>query len=189
MRLWLEAVSGGAPRPAPHLKPRLSIPDEISIGRPQRRPQRRRGNPAHPGGSRAGHTSGRGGAGAVCKSSELLLRDAHVSVRFVSVVVGVGIPEAAAAHPHALPSLFTDHHLDDELIPRQLQLLLYAALDAIGDLARPLRRQLLVVSAGGVRRAEVRSPGVGVTRASARATRGAQEHTICQPGTQQGRCR
>eukprot|EP00325_Prymnesiales_sp_UTEX-LB-985_P006159 CAMPEP_0174715082 /NCGR_PEP_ID=MMETSP1094-20130205/20185_1 /TAXON_ID=156173 /ORGANISM="Chrysochromulina brevifilum, Strain UTEX LB 985" /LENGTH=119 /DNA_ID=CAMNT_0015914597 /DNA_START=269 /DNA_END=630 /DNA_ORIENTATION=+ len=60
-------------------------------------------------------------------------------------IVGVGIPEAAASHPDALSPLFADDHLHYEFVARQLELLFYAALDAVGNLARPLRCQLLII--------------------------------------------
>ena len=73
------------------------------------------------------------------------VRGAHVSVRLLGIVIGVGVPEAPASHAHALPPLLAHHHLHDKLVPRQLQLRLELVLDLVGDLARPLRRQLRIV--------------------------------------------
>ena len=64
---------------------------------------------------------------------------AHISVRLVCGVVGVRVPKAAASHAHALALHLANDHLHDVLVPRQLKLLLYAALDTVGDLTGPLR--------------------------------------------------
>ena len=71
----------------------------------------------------------------------------HISERLLGVIIRVRVPEAAHAHAHALPTLLPDDHLHHKLVARQLQIVLEPILDLVGDLARPLRRQLWVIPA------------------------------------------
>ena len=61
------------------------------------------------------------------------------------IVVRLRVPQRAACHPDALVLHLSRGHLHDDLIPRNVALLLHALLDVLADVNRPLLRVLLLV--------------------------------------------